>query len=132
MQNKQEIFDTTTRALLAQGRPSFNPAEGTCLYRGPDGTKCAIGHLIPDDAYHPDMENLRAWADRVMEAAGFDGPTGAQSAAGMFLAELQSAHDEPARTDFNNWLKPWKAKLRRVAALYHLDTKVLDDDLADA
>lgn len=31
-----------------------------CLYRGPNGVKCAVGMFIPDDRYSPDMENKSA------------------------------------------------------------------------
>lgn len=29
---------------------------GICLYRGPEGTKCALGLFIPDELYQKDME----------------------------------------------------------------------------
>ncbi len=32
--------------------------DGRCLYRGPDGLKCAIGVLIPDDQFDRAMEGL--------------------------------------------------------------------------
>ena len=31
--------------------------DGLCLYRGPNGLKCYIGHLIPDELYDPLFEN---------------------------------------------------------------------------
>lgn len=34
--------------LIEQGRPSID-GDGTCLYRGPDGTKCGVGFLISDE-----------------------------------------------------------------------------------
>src|SRR5690606_37517326 len=30
--------------------------EKECRYRGPDGLKCAVGHIIPDELYTPDLE----------------------------------------------------------------------------
>ncbi len=30
--------------------------DGVCLYRGPDGKKCAVGLFIPDSEYDPEME----------------------------------------------------------------------------
>lgn len=44
----QEIFDTCLTHLRAQGRRSIDPISGFCVYRGPDGLKCAIGALIPN------------------------------------------------------------------------------------
>lgn len=43
----QEIFDTTYDAVMAQGVPSTH--QGTCKYRGENGTKCALGFLIDDE-----------------------------------------------------------------------------------
>jgi len=42
----QEVFDKATTALLLQGRKCSDGAG--CMYRLPDGRKCAIGHLISD------------------------------------------------------------------------------------
>ena len=51
----QEILEGTIRHLESQGRRSVN-SNHQCLYRGPNGTKCAVGHWIPDEAYSSDME----------------------------------------------------------------------------
>jgi hypothetical protein len=36
----------------------LDPTDGIerCAYRGPNGMKCAAGHLIPDEQYSPKME----------------------------------------------------------------------------
>ncbi len=57
----QEILDYVTAHLRNQGRRSVASANatcfmGACLYRGPDGLSCAVGCLIPDEEYRPDME----------------------------------------------------------------------------
>lgn len=31
-----------------------------CLYRGPEGRKCAVGLFIPDENYDPSMEDITA------------------------------------------------------------------------
>jgi hypothetical protein len=46
--------------LLTQGAKS-EKLEGSldvtsCMYRGPEGRKCAVGILIPDEVYTSDME----------------------------------------------------------------------------
>lgn len=51
----QEIFDTVAKHLITQGQQSQRD-DGTCLYRGPGGLKCAVGVLIPDDVYTRKME----------------------------------------------------------------------------
>lgn len=57
--NRQEIFDTALAHLRKQGKPAMNKG-GVCMYRGPGGTMCAVGALIPDDLYVFDMENRSA------------------------------------------------------------------------
>lgn len=52
--NAQEIFDTVIHHLLRQGVPSRR--DSACLYRGPNGTSCAVGCLIPDEMYNADMD----------------------------------------------------------------------------
>ena len=59
----QEVFDTVVAALVKQGRKSLaengDPSiSKDCRYRGDDGLKCAIGHLIPDDEYAEWMEGM--------------------------------------------------------------------------
>jgi hypothetical protein len=53
----QELYDYIVEAVVKQGRPSVGDND-RCLYRGPDGLKCAAGHVIPDSMYSPfRMEN---------------------------------------------------------------------------
>jgi hypothetical protein len=53
----QELYDFIVEAIVKQGRPSVGDND-RCLYRGPDGLKCAAGHVIPDSMYSPViMEN---------------------------------------------------------------------------
>jgi hypothetical protein len=35
----------------------LNTFHNKCLYRHPNGLKCFIGELIPDEMYEPEMEN---------------------------------------------------------------------------
>lgn len=66
----QELFDFVTTAIIEQGKPSaklVNQIIGDddsylqvyCLYRS-DAGKCAAGHIIPDDRYKPEMEDVTA------------------------------------------------------------------------
>jgi hypothetical protein len=58
----QELFDKVSSHLLTQRRRSMS-TEGMCMYRGCEGRMCAIGVLIPDDAYRPNMEGLATLPD---------------------------------------------------------------------
>lgn len=51
----QELYDYIVEAIVKQGRPSVGDND-RCLYRGPDGLKCAAGHVIPDSMYSENME----------------------------------------------------------------------------
>ena len=64
--NRQHVFNTVARHLLTQAEMCFgqnpNPThpedEGICLYYSQaTGHRCAIGALIPDHLYRPEMEN---------------------------------------------------------------------------
>ena len=44
----QYIIDTVAAHLRKQGVRSHDGRD-KCLYRGPNGTKCAVGCLLPDD-----------------------------------------------------------------------------------
>lgn len=52
MFSKQDTFDVAAKGMLLQGRRST--AFGRCFFRGPDGTRCAVGFLIPDDVRQAD------------------------------------------------------------------------------
>ena len=56
---KQEIFDYIVKALFAQGEPSVSSYDFglICVYRSASGLKCAVGHIITDDQYSPEMDN---------------------------------------------------------------------------
>ena len=53
--DKQEIFNYVIPALIAQGGQSVD-GTGACAYRGASGRKCAIGMLIKDEFYEPELE----------------------------------------------------------------------------
>jgi hypothetical protein len=55
----QEVFDQVAGHLLRQMQCSTNG--GWCMYRGPDGLKCAAGCLIGDDEYDIRRMEERGW-----------------------------------------------------------------------
>lgn len=49
---EQEVFDWVVHNLRKQGTKSLREKGGTaCMYRSPEGLKCAAGWLIADDEY---------------------------------------------------------------------------------
>ena len=53
----QGIFDFVVPRLAVQGKRSRRSEDSSlCSYRGPNGLKCAVGHLIPDSLYKKEMD----------------------------------------------------------------------------
>lgn len=98
---RQDIFDRALAHLRTQRQPALNHYQDhdespRCLYRTPEGLKCAIGALIPDENYNPDLENTAASSHCVIEAMGYN-PGDLTQDDRVFLSALQSdLHDEPA------------------------------------
>lgn len=105
--NEQTIFDQVAKHLVKQGKKA---AEGeNCLYRGPDGTECAFGCLIPDDRYNRCME--QNWSYSVIDHHRHGFPE--YSPFAQFINQLQTIHDgyDPSR---------WKESLRELAKTRNL------------
>lgn len=111
----QEIFDTVAKHLLTQNARSVGSyfETGGCRYRGPNGLKCAVGCLIPDELYDPEMEGHGS-TFLVMNypELGFHGVS-------RLLSHLQSIHDH----DDVKW---WPEGLRSLAAEFGLSDAVVD------
>lgn len=86
--DKQEIFDKVFLGLKSQNfQLSFAEGQG-CRYRGPNGLKCAIGHLISDEEYDPNMETHTV---RELKYCLLNLIQGEEML--EFLADLQCIHD---------------------------------------
>lgn len=111
----QELFDTAANHLLEQMSKSEDERQ-TCRYRGPEGMKCAVGALIPDSAYIPEIENcvstsLFSRFRDVLEESGIN-PDSLETE--QLLSELQEVHDmyDPIY---------WSNALRQVAENFNLN-----------
>lgn len=67
--NMQEMVEYAVRSTYIQGHQAMaatgtsegnNFEEWGCRYRTKEGYKCAVGQLIPDDMYVPEMEDVVA------------------------------------------------------------------------
>jgi hypothetical protein len=58
-----------------------------CVYRGANGCKCAVGCLIPDDKYSPDLEGHGVATTTIREVLGD------YLEHGNMLVSLQRIHD---------------------------------------
>lgn len=52
----QEIFDKVAHHLLTQNKRATGESDTFCMYRTPEGLKCAVGCLIPDELYNKKIE----------------------------------------------------------------------------
>lgn len=102
MVTKQKTFDTVVAHLRRQGCKSADLFG--CLFRGPNGLKCAAGCLIPDSDYDPKWENYPKDALDYLREAGHDN---------WLLSDLILCHD---KRDVNDW----EAKFKTIAEHYGL------------
>lgn len=102
--NAQEIFDTVVTHLRNQGCKAKDMYSGQCMYRAPNGLKCAAGCLISDDEYI-----------HAMEGRGFEWivPTRLIEHTTL-IADLQEIHDGSDPID-------WENGFSIVAARYRLE-----------
>jgi hypothetical protein len=85
-QDPQVVFDIVVEHALKQNCRSADPDNSNdCMYRGPNGTKCFAGALIPDDKYLPSFEG-RGWITLV--AGGY-----VESHNRELISVLQEIHD---------------------------------------
>ena len=110
----QAVFDKAVKHLLTQKRRSKNK-RGCCAYRGKDGDMCAVGCLISDKAYDPEIEGSIVRETIVLDALAESGvPTCSKMRA--LLTDLQYLHDECP-------ISLWKGHLRTLAKLHNLTWK---------
>lgn len=113
MLDRQLVFTDVVIHLLTQNAKSEGEKEDgnfSCMYRGPNGLKCAIGVLIPDDKYCSGIEGepanfVRNRLDSKYGNALISDVT--------FLRSLQVIHDTKP-------VKDWKKELQKFAHEYKL------------
>ncbi len=54
--SNQDLFDKIVAHLRSMTERSVDSNSGNCRYRGDNGNRCAIGGIIKDEFYHPDIE----------------------------------------------------------------------------
>ncbi len=113
--DRQKAFDTMLDHLRKQGEPSVR--NGWCVYRDDAGNKCAVGALIPDEVYTPEIEYLLL-VDIVQKFYG-------NTAVYDFLQEAQlTLHDRAyylLQTEGEPFLATLEQEAREFAFKYNLD-----------
>jgi len=106
----QPLFDKVLASMRLQGYVRSTGAAEACTYRGDDGLRCFVGHLIPDRSYRPDMEgstvNMLHESGQVFSTLTYESLE--------FLEHLQSIHDDEPPTR-------WEAALADLAEDYDLE-----------
>lgn len=102
----QQIYNTVRNHLLTQNRKSVYDSNNiNCFYRGPNGTKCAIGCLISDSEYSTELEGRNIYSLKNTFTWMIEHE--------QLLTDLQYVHDSiPVDT--------WKVELDKVANRYGL------------
>jgi hypothetical protein len=100
----QEIFNTVQTKLRSQREASTDGIH--CMYRGRNGNRCAVGHLISDDIYDPKMEGLGI--SNLL--ARFELPNYFHLECSL-IQELQSAHD----LHLVSSLDEWELEMQKIA-----------------
>jgi len=96
----QEIFDRVCAHLAQQGKRATDGRR--CMMQTPDGLRCAIGGLLPDNADFAELDrprlDIRGLIDKFY--ISFD-------ANKELLEELQAIHDcdETSVADLRDWLR---------------------------
>ena len=110
MRTAQELFDTIVTHLRTQGRLCITLAG--CAYRGDEGSMCAIGCLIPNEAYSSDMEGKSIigllCSDLLPESLKNE-----LKAHDRLLTSMQDIHDRCT-------VSSWEDEFKRVAHEYDL------------
>ena len=109
----QTVFDKVVKHLLTQKRRS--ESNRGCAYPSEDGDMCAVGCLISDKAYDPEIEGHSVFRLRVQETLAESGvPT--YNKMKFLLADLQYLHDECS-------ISLWKTDLQDLANHHNLTWK---------
>ncbi len=123
--DRQDVFNRVATHLLTQNKKSAiqrPPEKGGefCVYRGPDGTKCAIGALIKDEFYSSDLE--RKYCDHGVVIPALEASLNCclSDDDKDFLRRLQRVHDSAP-------VVAWRRCLRKEAKLHGLSADVVDN-----
>lgn len=65
MMTAQQIFNKVAKHLATQQVQSRGRAGGKCMYRGRNGTSCAVGCLIPDSHYRLEFDSVSDLRDAI-------------------------------------------------------------------
>jgi hypothetical protein len=112
---EQEVFNKVWDHIITQGNPSVNK-DGNCLYRGPNGLKCAAGILLTDEQA---VESDKVGANWSMVLDDYPELRGLPN---FLINDLQLCHDNVACYSYEDFVEDFKERARFVAEKYKLTT----------
>ena len=111
MLSLQEILDKVVNGLRKQGCKSLD-CRNSCMYRGPNDTKCAAGQLILDEHYDERFEGHPVYGPPdhpkvigVRNALRLSGCNIGDSRTFELVSDLQRLHDS---LDIEDWEEGFK------------------------
>lgn len=122
----QEAFDTVVTHLYTQKKRAFTSS--SCLYRTPEGLKCAAGCLIPDELYDIEMEGAPFYALNKYQniVDHFNNPWLNNVRFVDLIQRLQDAHDDRESWNDEGPNEEMYENLIDIASKYKLNTEVLE------
>lgn len=93
--SKLEILQKVREHFVEQGALAWDDKAGICKYRTPNGQKCAVGALIPDELYNPSYEGKAVHTINTFARQKF-GELLFDPKIEPFLTYLQDMHDRAA------------------------------------
>ncbi|MEM5403807.1 hypothetical protein [Paraburkholderia unamae] len=122
----QDVFDIAAWHLLRQHGQAIAPGTSKSMYRAPDGKRCAVGWLMPDDVYSRSLEffSVRDLASMMLDSTRHEHHafTAFLIRHMVLLSELQHMHD-------SNPPAQWPARLRVIAHQNGVNSRVVDSGL---
>ena len=119
---RQEIFDKVVAHFAVQREAAAE--YGMCMYRTPDGRKCAIGALIPDEVYSRRRCEGKSVGGLLLEFPDIMRASGLSEGDLCFLFALQDVHDNCAASN-KPFLNYFSHSMRLLADTYKLDDSSL-------
>ncbi|WP_395066127.1 hypothetical protein [Paraburkholderia silvatlantica] len=118
----QDVFDVIAWQLLRQNARATAFDGVKCMYRAPDGKRCAIGWIMPDEVYHKTIEfmGVRDIAQQMINTNYADAFARFLYRHMDLLRDLQEMHDARMPCD-------WPVAMRVIAQRYHLNSSVIEN-----
>lgn len=122
--NTQKMFDTIVEKLYEQGVRSYNYSHDHCVYRGAEGAKCAVGHILSDRYYREDMDVNGGHRVKDIVTLGFKLPRYISDNVD-FLSDMQNWHDKDTTWNDTGFSRKGINGLYNIAHKYNLDNSVV-------